>query len=89
MGGLVTDENDEWNLVRNRYPSGIYAKKFLDLAENLSAIYATIYIWAHISPPTAAVLNQFCSDYVSTLPIIMPASTKPGQQVLPLRQLIV
>jgi hypothetical protein len=64
IGGLVTDEDDEWNLIGNPYPSGIDAKKFLDLPENLSVIDGTIYVWTHIPQPTATTQDPFYGDYV-------------------------
>lgn len=64
MGGLVADEDDEWNLIGNPYPSGIDAKKFLDLPENSSVIDGTIYIWTHIPIPTSSAPDPFYGDYV-------------------------
>jgi len=64
IGGLVADEDDEWNLIGNPYPSGIDAKKFLDLPENLSAIDGTIYVWTQIPQPTATSKDPFYGDYV-------------------------
>ncbi|MBF2709914.1 T9SS type A sorting domain-containing protein [Flavobacterium soyangense] len=64
IGGLVDDEDDEWNLIGNPYPSGIDAKKFLDLPENLSVIDGTIYVWTQISQPTTTVKDPFYGDYV-------------------------
>ena len=65
MGGLVADEDDEWNLIGNPYPSGIDAVKLLDYPGNSSVIDGTIYIWTHISTPTAAAQDPFYGDYVS------------------------
>ncbi|WP_395048427.1 T9SS type A sorting domain-containing protein [Flavobacterium sp.] len=64
IGGLVADEDDEWNLIGNPYPSGIDAKKFLDLPENLSAIDGTIYVWTQIPQPTTTTQDPFYGDYV-------------------------
>jgi hypothetical protein len=64
MGGFVADEDDEWNLIGNPYPSGIDAKKLLDLPENLSVIDGTIYVWTHIPQPTTTTKDPFYGDYV-------------------------
>ena len=64
MGGLVTDEDDEWNLIGNPYPSEIDAKKFLELPENLSVIDGTLYVWTQIAQPTASSKDPFYGDYV-------------------------
>lgn len=64
IGGLVAEEDDEWNLIGNPYPSGIDVKKFLDLPENLAAIDGTIYVWTQIPQPTATAQDPFYGDYV-------------------------
>ena len=64
LGGLVTAEDDEWNLIGNPYPSGLDAKKFLDLPANTNIVDGTIYIWTHITAPSAAAPDQFYGDYV-------------------------
>lgn len=64
LGGLVTAEDDEWNLIGNPYPSGLDAKKFLDLPANTNVVDGTIYIWTHITAPSAAAPDQFYGDYV-------------------------
>ena len=62
LGGLVTVEDDEWNLIGNPYPSGLDAKKFLDFNPNV--VDGTIYIWTHNTQPSAAALDQFYGDYI-------------------------
>jgi hypothetical protein len=64
IGGLVADEDDEWNLIGNPYPSGIDAKKFLELPENLPVIDGTIYVWTQIPQPTSTTQDPFYGDYV-------------------------
>ena len=59
---LVDDEDDEWNLIGNPYPSGLDAKKFLDFNPNV--VDGTIYIWTHNTQPSAAAPDQFYGDYV-------------------------
>lgn len=58
---LVDDEDDEWNLIGNPYPSGLDAKKFLDFNSNV--VDGTIYIWTHNTQPSAAAPDQFYGDY--------------------------
>ena len=65
MGGMVADEDDEWNLIGNPYPSGIDAKKLLNYPGNSSVIDGTIYIWTHIPTPTNSAPDPFYGDYVS------------------------
>jgi hypothetical protein len=62
--GSVEDEDDEWNLIGNPYPSGIDAKAFLDLPANVNVVDGTIYIWTHNTPPSAAAPDPFYGDYV-------------------------
>ena len=65
MSAMVANEDDEWNLIGNPYPSAIDAKKLLDYPGNSSVIDGTIYIWTHISTPTCATPDPFYGDYVS------------------------
>lgn len=62
LGGLVADEDDEWNLIGNPYPSGLDAKKFLDFNPNV--VDGTIYIWTHNTQPSATAPDPFYGDYV-------------------------
>jgi hypothetical protein len=62
--GSVADEDDEWNLIGNPYPSGLDAKKFLDLPANANVVDGTIYIWTHNTQPSAAAPDPFYGDYV-------------------------
>lgn len=64
LGGLITDQDDEWNLIGNPYPSGIDAKKLLDYPGNSSVIDGTIYIWTHVPTPTCTAPDPFYGDYV-------------------------
>jgi hypothetical protein len=65
MNEMVADEDDEWNLIGNPYPSGIDAKKLLNLPENSAVMDGTIYIWTHIPTPTSSVPDPFYGDYVT------------------------
>jgi hypothetical protein len=60
----ILDDDDEWNLIGNPYPSGIDAKKFLEYPANANVIEGTIYIWTHNPQPTAAYQDQYYGDYV-------------------------
>ena len=61
----VADEDDEWNLIGNPYPSAIDAKKLLELPGNSSAIDGTIYIWTHTPIPNCSYQDSFYGDYVT------------------------
>jgi len=65
MSAIIGDDDDEWNLIGNPYPSAIDAKKLFDLPENTSIIDGTIYIWTHISTPTSSYQDPFYGDYVT------------------------
>ena len=65
MSAMVANEDDEWNLIGNPYPSAIDAKKLLDYPGNSAVIDGTIYIWTHIPTPTSATPDPFYGDYVS------------------------
>ena len=58
-----TDENDEWNLIGNPYPSALDAAAFLNFATNKNIIDGTVYIWTHNSQPDAATIDPFYGDY--------------------------
>jgi hypothetical protein len=60
----IADEDDEWNLIGNPYPSGLDAKAFLDLPANVPVVDGTIYIWTHNTQPSAAAPDPFYGDYV-------------------------
>jgi hypothetical protein len=59
-----SDEDDEWNLIGNPYPSAIDITKFFDLASNIPVVDATVYIWMHNTPPSAAAPDPFYGDFV-------------------------
>ena len=58
-----TDENYEWNLIGNPYPSALDAAAFLNFAANKNIIDGTVYIWTHNSQPDAATIDPFYGDY--------------------------
>lgn len=59
-----TDENDEWNLIGNPYPSALDAAAFLNFTANKNIIDGTVYIWTHNSQPSTIPPNPFYGDYV-------------------------
>jgi len=59
---LVANEDDEWNLIGNPYPSGLDAVKFVD--DNTDVLNGTIYLWTHNSPPAQINPDPFYGDFV-------------------------
>lgn len=59
---MVTQDDDNWNLLGNPYPSAISADAFL--AANSSNLNQFVKIWAHGIDPTAAIADPFYQDYV-------------------------
>lgn len=60
-GVIVTNKDDNWNLIGNPYPSSIYALDFLNANTN---IQGAVYIWTHLSQPSAAVSDPFYENYL-------------------------
>jgi len=60
-GNTATDEDDNWNLLGNPYPSAISANAFTNLNTNING---TVYVWPHNSTYSAATLDPFYEDYV-------------------------
>ena len=55
-GVNANDNNDDWNLVGNPYPSSISALAFLTLNTNIDGF---ISLWTHGSPPSSAISDPF------------------------------
>lgn len=57
---LGTNEDDNWNLVGNPYPSAIHAIDFLTLNTNIDGF---VNIWTHGALPSNATVDPFYNDY--------------------------
>lgn len=57
---LGTNEDDNWNLVGNPYPSAINAIDFLTLNTNIAGF---VNIWTHGTLPSSAISDPFYGDY--------------------------
>lgn len=58
---LGTNEDDNWNLVGNPYPSAIDALNFLTLNTNIAGF---VNIWTHGMLPSNLVVDPFYNNYV-------------------------
>jgi len=67
-GALATNQDDNWNLVGNPYPSAISASSFLTRnatnAVEPRVITGTVYLWRHLSAPSTIESNPFYGDFV-------------------------
>ncbi|WP_053970186.1 GEVED domain-containing protein [Mangrovimonas sp. ST2L15] len=59
----VTEDDDNWNLLGNPYPSAISADKFL--ANNSTYLEPFIQLWTHGISPSTATVDPFYGDYAS------------------------
>ena len=65
LGGddlLVTEDDDNWNLIGNPYPSAINATDFLSLPAN-SNIEGAVYLWTHGTDLSTNNSDSFYQDY--------------------------
>ena len=60
-GNTATNEDDNWNLLGNPYPSAISANAFTNFNTNING---TIYLWPHSSVALAATTDPFYEDFV-------------------------
>ena len=58
---LVTEDDDNWNLLGNPYPSAISADAFL--AANSTNLEQFVKIWLHGIDPSAAIADPFYQNY--------------------------
>nr|WP_294935514.1 GEVED domain-containing protein [uncultured Flavobacterium sp.] len=63
-GAIITDADDEWNLIGNPYPSAIDIVSFLNHPSNTPVIDGTVYLWTHNTAPSAATVDPFYGNYV-------------------------
>lgn len=57
---LATNNDDNWNLIGNPYPSAIRAIDFLTLNTNIDGF---IKIWTHGTLPSSAIADPFYNNY--------------------------
>ncbi|MQP51943.1 MULTISPECIES: S-layer family protein [unclassified Flavobacterium] len=60
-GTLATNNDDNWNLIGNPYPSAISANTFLATNTNIAGF---IKFWTHSNLPSSLISDPFYSDYV-------------------------
>ncbi len=59
-GNTATNEDDNWNLIGNPYPSAISANAFVDYNTNING---TVYVWPHSSAYSAITADPFYESY--------------------------
>lgn len=57
----ATNEDDNWNLIGNPYPSAISANAFVDLNTNING---TVYMWNHTNSQSTLTTDPFYQDFV-------------------------
>lgn len=60
-GTIITQNDDDWNLVGNPYPSSIDAIDFLETNVNIEGF---VNIWTHGTLPANSISNPFYNSYV-------------------------
>uniref|UniRef100_UPI0040472706 beta strand repeat-containing protein n=1 Tax=Flavobacterium sp. TaxID=239 RepID=UPI0040472706 len=60
-GTLATNNDDNWNLIGNPYPSAISANTFLATNTNIAGF---IKFWTHSNLPSSLISDPFYSDFV-------------------------
>ncbi|MCW1147378.1 GEVED domain-containing protein [Flavobacterium lacisediminis] len=58
---LGTNDDDNWNLIGNPYPSSVRAIDFLTLNTNIDGF---IKVWTHGTLPSSAIADPFYNNYV-------------------------
>lgn len=60
-GVIVTNQDDNWNLIGNPYPSAIRALDFLNANTNIEG---AVRLWTHGSLPSAVVTDPFYGNFL-------------------------
>nr|WP_294934436.1 GEVED domain-containing protein [uncultured Flavobacterium sp.] len=63
-GAIITDADDEWNLIGNPYPSAIDIVSFLNHPSNTPVVDGTVYLWTHNTAPSSATPDPFYGNYM-------------------------
>lgn len=63
-GAIITNADDEWNLIGNPYPSAIDIVSFLSHPANVPVVDGTVYLWTHNTLPSSATPDPFYGNYV-------------------------
>ena len=58
----ISNENDDWNLIGNPYPSAIDAELFMHNETNQSILNGSLYFWTHNTSVTADDNQKYSSD---------------------------
>lgn len=61
---VVTNADDEWNLIGNPYPSAVDISLFLSDPANTPVVDGTIYLWTHNTLPSTGITDPFYGNYV-------------------------
>jgi hypothetical protein len=59
-GIVITNNDDNWNLIGNPYPSALEALAFLNANPNIEG---AVRLWTHGSLPNSSNLNSFYGDF--------------------------
>jgi hypothetical protein len=61
IGNTATEDDDNWNLLGNPYPSSISLTDFTAANPDIDG---TLYFWRHLTAANSAVVDPFFEDYV-------------------------
>jgi hypothetical protein len=59
-GVVITNQDDNWNLIGNPYPSSINSLAFITANTNIEG---AVRLWSHSTLPSASVLNPFYDSF--------------------------